>query len=89
MFTKYDQFLRNVGFDLEDRHYEDRSIDVSKKAKARAAKKVFEEHFLGPLGTKGIPWVQLQGGFRMKYPENILIFFDRNGQATGTLRHSD
>jgi len=46
--TKYDQLLRNVAIDLEDRHYGDRSINVSKKAKAREAKKIFEKHFLGP-----------------------------------------
>ncbi len=84
MFTKYDQFLRNVGIDLEDRHDEDRRINVSKKAKAREAKKIFEEHFLGPLG-EGIPWVQLRGGFRIKYPGNILIFFDSHEQARDTL----
>ncbi len=66
VFTKYDQFLRNVAIDLEDRHYEDRSINVSQKAKAREAKKLFDEHFMGPLG-EGILWVQLRGGFRIKY----------------------
>ncbi len=84
MFTKYDQFLRNVAIDLEDRHYIDRSIDVSKKAKAREAKNIFEEHFLGPLG-EGIPWVQMRGGFRIKYPGNRLIFFDSHEQARCTL----
>ena len=84
MFTKYDQFLRDVGIDLEDLHDRDPSIDVSKKAEAKAAKKLFEEHFLGPLG-KDIPWVTMQGGFRIKYPGNILIFFDSHGQARGTL----
>ncbi len=84
MFTKYDQYLRNVGIDLEDRHDQDRSIKVSKKAKARAAKEIFEEHFLGPLG-KDIPWVQMRGEFRIKYPGNTLIFFGSYEQARGTL----
>jgi len=84
VFTKYDQFLRNVGIDLEDRHDQDRRIDVSEKGKARAANEIFEEHFLGPLG-KGIPWVQMRGGFRIKYPGNILIFFGSYEQARGTL----
>jgi len=74
VFTKYDQFLRNVAIDLEDRHDKDRSIDVSKKAKAKAAKQIFEEHFLGPLGG-GVPWVQMRGGFRIEYLGNIMIFF--------------
>jgi len=76
--------LRNVGIDLEDRHDEDRSINVSTKAKAREAKKIFKEQFLGPLG-EGIPWVKLRGGFRIKYPGNILIFFDSHEQARSTL----
>jgi len=88
VFTKYDQFLRNVGIDLEDRHDQDPSISVSKKAREKAAKKIFEEHFHGPLG-KGIPWVTMQGGFRIKYPGNILIFSDSHGQARDTLRHSN
>ncbi len=84
MFTKYDQFLRNVAIDLEDLNYDDPTIDASKEAKEKAAKEIFEEHFLTPLG-EGIPWVQMRGGFRVKYPGNILIFFDSHGQARGTL----
>ncbi len=87
VFTKYDQFLRNVGIDLEDRHDQDQSINVSEGAKARSAKEIFEEHFLGPLG-EGIPWVQMRGEFRIKYPGNILIFFGSYEQARGTLSHS-
>ncbi len=60
VFTKYDQFLRNVAIDLEDRNYEDPSIDVSKEAKEKEAKEIFDKHFLGPLG-EGVPWVRLQG----------------------------
>jgi len=67
--------LRNVGIDLEDHHDEDPSIDVSKEAKETAAKEIFEEHFLGSL-SEDIPWVQMRGGFRIKFPGNILIFFD-------------
>ncbi len=83
VFTKYDQFLRNVEIDLED-HYEGQSIDVSKEEIETTAKEIFEEHFLGPLG-EGVPWVQLRGRFRLKYPGNILIFFDSLEQARGTL----
>ena len=88
MFTKCDQFFRNVGIDLEDRNLEDPSIDVSKEAKEKAAKEIFEEHYLGPLEEgipEGIPWVQMRGGFSIKYPDNVLIFFDSHGQARGTL----
>ena len=51
MFTKDDQFWRNIKIDLED---EDPSIDVSKEAKEKAAKERFKEHFLDPLG-EGVP----------------------------------
>jgi len=84
LFTKYDQFLRNVGIDLEDCNYDDPSIDASKEAKEKAAQKIFEEHFLGPLGD-GIPWVQMRGGFGIEYRNNVLIFLDSHGQTRGTL----
>ncbi len=58
VFTKYDQFLRNVTIDLQDCNYYDPSIDASKEAKEKAAKEIFEEHFLRPLG-EGIPWVRM------------------------------
>ena len=60
IFTKYDQFLRNVGIDLEDCKDEDPSVDISQKAKEKAAKEIFEEHFMRPLGEH-VPWVQFQG----------------------------
>ncbi len=84
MFTKYDQFVRNVEIDLEDCNYYDPNIDASMEAKEKAAKDIFAEHFLGRLG-KGIPWVRLRGEFRVKYPGNILIFFDSHEQARGAL----
>jgi len=87
VFTKYDQFLRNVTIDLQDCNYYDPSIDASKEAKEKAAKEIFEEHFLRPLG-EGIPWVRMRGGFRATYTGNILIFFDSHGQARGVLLHS-
>ncbi len=61
MFTKYDQFLRNVAIDLQDLNYEDSSIDVSEGANEKAANEIFEEHYLRPLGAV-VPWVQLRGG---------------------------
>ncbi len=81
MFTKYDQFLRNVEIDMED---EDQSIDLSEEAKKKAAKEIFEEHFLDPLG-KGVPWVRLRGGFRVKFLDKLLMFFDSYEQARGTM----
>ncbi len=55
----------DVGIDLEDRNYEDQSIDISEEAKAKAAKEIFEEHFLGPLGEH-VLWVRFQGEFGVK-----------------------
>jgi len=81
VFTKYDQFLRNVEIDLEDK---DPSIDVSKEAKKKAAEKIFEEHFLDPLG-EGVPWVRLRGGFRVECLDKLLMFFDSYEQARGML----
>ncbi len=74
--------MRNVGIDLEDRNDEDPGIDVSKAAKEKAAKEIFEEHFLGPLGD-GVMWVRLRGGFRVKYQSKILMFLtDMNREET-------
>ncbi len=84
VFTKYDQFLIDVRIDLEDHNYEDPSIDISKEAQEKAAKEIFEEHYLRPLG-KGVPWVRLRGGFRVKYLGKLLMFFDRYGPEKDTL----
>jgi len=84
VFTKYDQFLRNVVIDLEDRNYVDPSIDVSEEAKKKAAEEIFEEHFLGPLGDH-VPWVRLRGGFRVKCLGNVLTSFDSYEPARGSL----
>ncbi len=71
VFTKYDQFLRNVEIDMEDK---DPSIDLSEVAKEKAAKEIFEEHFLDPLG-ESVPWVRLRGGVRVKMPRQIADVF--------------
>ena len=81
MFTKFDQFLRNVEIDIED---EDPSIGVSEGAKEKAAKEIFQEHFLDPLG-EGVPWVRLRGEFRVKFLDKLLIFLGSYEQARGTL----
>jgi len=73
---------------LKERNYEDPSIDVSKEAKEKAAKEIFEEHFLGPLGD-GVVWVRLQGEFGIKCLGNVLTFIDRYGSGRDTLWHSD
>jgi hypothetical protein len=65
VFTKYDQFLRNVGIDLEDRNDEDPTVDISEEAQEKAAKEIFQEHYLGPLG-EDVPWVRFEGEFVVK-----------------------
>ncbi len=60
------------------------SIILSEEVKEKAAKEIFEEHFLDPLG-EGVPWVQLRGGFRAKCLDKLLMFFDSYEQARGTL----
>jgi len=37
-----------------------------------AAKEIFEEQFLGPLG-EGVPWVWLRGGFRINTQATYLL----------------
>ena len=60
VFTKYDQFLRNVRMHLVDfpSDYPDSSI-------SEAAKRQFEEHYLYPLGDD-VRYVRLESGFRVK-----------------------
>ena len=54
VFTKYDQFLRNVQMDVLDDpdKYLDRSV-------TEVAKELFEEHYLHPLGGD-VGYVQLE-----------------------------
>ena len=54
VFTKYDQFLRNVKMDVSDDpdKYLDRSV-------SEVAKELFQEHYLCPLGDD-VRYVQLE-----------------------------
>ena len=66
VFTKHDQFLRNVAMNLVDfpSDYADSSV-------SEAAKRLFEEHYLHPLGDD-VRYVQLESGFRVKCEGNEL-----------------
>ncbi len=56
MFTKYDQFLCDVKFHLED-FLSGHPYDISEEAE-----KQFQEHYLHPLG-KGVRFVRLESVF--------------------------
>ena len=57
VFTKYDQFLRNVKMDVTDDpdKYLNRSV-------SEVAKEIFQEHYLHPLGDD-VGYVQLESEF--------------------------
>ena len=63
VFTKYDQFLRNVEMLLFDYPEEYLDSDVSE-----AAKKQFREHYLDPLGDN-VQYVRLESRFSVKYKD--------------------
>ena len=54
VFTKYDQFLRNVKMDVLDDPFKFLNRSVSELAKEQ-----FEEHYLHPLG-EDVGYVQLE-----------------------------
>ena len=61
VFTKYDQFLRNVEMHVADYPHEYPNSSVSE-----VAEKLFQELYLHPLGDD-IRYVRLESGFRVKY----------------------
>jgi len=65
VFTKYDQFLRNVEIDLED----DRNPDGDL---FQEADRLFKEHHLRHLG-EGAKFVQLQSMCNIKCVGHVLI----------------
>ena len=79
VFTKYDQFLRNVGMDVNDYPNQYPCGDVSE-----VAEKLFQEHYLHPLGDV-IAYVRLEGWFRarfrVKFESYMLMFLGRNAHS--------
>ena len=60
VFTKYDQFLRNVEmllFDYPNEYPDSNVLEV--------AEKQFQEHYLHPLGDE-VRYVRLESRFRVK-----------------------
>ncbi len=75
VFTKYDQFFRNVEMHLVDypNEYPDSNV-------YEAAEKRFQEYYLHPLG-EDVRFVRLESAFRGKYLGYTLTFVSRNAQA--------
>src|SRR6266404_3890876 len=65
VFTKYDQFLRNVEIDLEDDGIRDNSL-------FQEADRLFKEHYLRHLG-EGARFVRLQSMCNVKCVGRVLI----------------
>ena len=74
VFTKFDQFLRNVEMHLGD--FPEEYPPDSKVSEV--AEEQFQEHYLRPLGNE-ITFVRLESGFGVKYRGYLmLMFFGRN-----------
>jgi hypothetical protein len=65
VFTKYDQFLRNVTMYLEDYGNPDDNL-------SDAVKSQFKEHYVAHLG-EGVRFVQLESPFCVTYKGHTLI----------------
>ena len=71
VFTKYDQFLRNVKMEVMD--YPDKYLD---RSVSEVAKEQFQEHYLHPLGDVG--YVQLESELKVICQGHMLMYFGRN-----------
>jgi hypothetical protein len=72
VFTKYDQFLRNVEMQVLDYPDEYPDGNVSK-----AAGKLFQEHYLDPLGDD-VKYVRLESGSRVLCRDYMLMLSGRD-----------
>ena len=70
VFTKYDQFLRNIKIDLEDYGNPDDNV-------SDAAERLFQEHYLHPLGDN-VKYVRLESEFQVICQGHMLIVLGRN-----------
>ena len=71
LFTKHDQFLRNIAIHVSDYPKEYLDSNVSE-----VAEKVFQEYYMHPLGD-GIRFVQLKSGFSVKYQEYADVLWQK------------
>ena len=60
VFTKYDQLLNNIAMHMDD--YPNSYPDRSESEVAALAVKLFQEHYIHPLGDD-IRYVQLESGY--------------------------
>jgi len=67
VFTKYDQFLRNVEIDLQDFPNESLDGDI-----LEVAEKLFQEYYVRPLGD-GVKFVRLASEFTIELHGYMLI----------------
>ena len=72
VFTKYDQFRRNVRMDMLDDpdRYPDRSV-------SEVAKEQLQKHYVHPLGGD-VEYVQLESELQVICQSYLLMFFGRN-----------
>ena len=79
VFTKYDQFLRNV-----EMHLFDYPEDYPGNNVSEVAEKQFRDHYLHPLGNN-IKYVRLESKFRVRYKDQMLMLCGRAAQAKRAL----
>jgi hypothetical protein len=72
VFTKYDQFLRNVKMDVLDDPAEYLDCNVSE-----VAEELFQEHYLHPLGDD-VGYVRLESELPITCQGHMSMFFGRN-----------
>ena len=80
VFTKYDQFLLNVGMDVNNYPNKYPCDNASEVAEKR-----FQEHYLHPLGDV-VEYVRLEGRFRVKLQGYMLMFLGRHAHSRYALQ---
>ena len=81
VFTKFDQFRRNVEMHLVDYPHE---YPPNSKV-SEVAEDQFQEYYLRPLGNE-IAFVRLESGFGVKYWGHVMLIFGRNASAKYALQ---
>ena len=79
VFTKHDQFLRNVKIHVSDFPDEYPDSNVSE-----VAEKLFQEHYMRPLGND-IIFVCLKSGYSVECQGCMLMFFGRDAHEKYSL----